>query len=1494
MKKLLFLAGAVIFNLSAISQSDLSASSRKTEPAKNSKNQQMESKKGNFTSFSVQRDNFTAWAKFNKNNSHPEFGRLPYNATEGYVEVLEKRKVDERFLVNEKNPSEFHIQKAMGALHYKKDGQWLTIDPRLADIGNGIFEASKQYDAVGFDVNKSYSYIKTPDGMVTFNNWKLYGTDADGAVKMLASANWSSYTAGEDGIYVNEIFPGIDAQMQVFRGSVKTDFIVKKLNFSSYVNLLFKDEFKSPLSTNLQFFGDASGADHAVSPVYLMKGKSPILEIGEALAYPQGGTKDQKILPEYFLEGNTLVTSVPVEWIQKYVSRTHVIIDPLVSSSNTLAQGSITGSQYNGTCNFTNSCNQNLSVNTPANATLTDVFWSFTYIAQGACWLEDGALRFTTGACISPSQAGFYWYCQLAQPGTCNSGPMPGISIMTDVSTCLPAPSCAPQAVNFVMQFFRSCWGANNCGNACIGANSPWIMTLEGYTVEFTNSGSPFTVSANTICFGQSISASTATQYGVPVHSVNWSFSSTGTPSVGSGTNPSISFPAPGTYTLYCIVTDGCSQTQTASQVITVNPIPTLTVTPTANPLCQGQSTTLNASGASTYVWSANAGGGTGATANVTPPVGTTVYTVTGTASGCSNTGTVSVTVNPNPSVTASVTPASICAGQTATLTAGGATSYTWSSGGTASTETVAPTGNTTYTVTGDALGCLGTQTVSVTVTPVPTLTVNANPATICVGQTTTLSASGASSYTWSSGGSASTETVNPSSTQTYTVTGSNGCIATETVTVNVTPLPSLTVTANPSSICTGQTATLTASGAGTYTWSANSGGGNGNPITVSPSGSTTYTVAGTQSGCTDSTTITVNFGAQPTLTISATNTIICNGQSTTINISGASNYTWSPSGSGSSSSVSPTSNTTYTVIGDNGGCSDTTMISISVNPTPTITAVASPTNICSGSTTTLTASGGTTYTWSSGGTASTETVSPGSTTIYTVNSTDGNGCNGSAQVTVNVTPTPTLIAIANPTVICSGQQVGLAANGTATSYSWSTGATTQITTDTPSASTTYTVTGTTGTCTSFTTVSVVVVAQPTVTAASSVPAICSGQSATLTASYAPGSSTISWSGGAGSNDTVVVNPSTTTVYTVTVTNGSCVSTETVNLTVNPTPTLAAVGSQTVCSGNAVSAINFNASAGTTVNWSNTNINNGIAASGTTNIGGYTAPVVTSQEVGVITATPSDAGTGCTGTSQTFTVVINPAPTAVAGVVDSATCGTPNGGVSGVTVSGGTPAYTYQWMSGTTQVGTSLNLSNMPMGTYNLIITDANGCATTSGPYVVPGTPAVVANFTATPIAGTAPLNVSVTNSSTGANTYNWNMGNGSTSTAQNPSTIYTSGGTYIILLVASNGGCTSTDTLTIIVEQAISINYPNVFSPNGDNINDDFMFTTSGITQLTCDIYNRWGQKVKTLNGPTDKWDGKLDNGNMSSEGTYFYVLYATSYDNKTHHKQGSLTIVK
>ncbi|MEO6882467.1 MAG: hypothetical protein ABI199_00430, partial [Bacteroidia bacterium] len=253
---------------------------------------------------------------------------------------------------------------------------------------------------------------------------------------------------------------------------------------------------------------------------------------------------------------------------------------------------------------------------------------------------------------------------------------------------------------------------------------------------------------------------------------------------------------------------------------------------------------------------------------------------------------TVKVIVNPSPTVTASASASPICVGSSSILTAGGATSYSWSPGGsTANPLTVTPATTTTYTVTGTTAGCTGTATVQVIVNPTLTITANAVPATICAGSSSILTATApaGTTYSWSPGGSTTNPlTVIPATTTTYTVTGNNaGCTGTATVTVTVNPSP--TVSVNSATVCAGTAATLTGTGATTYSWST---GATTNPITVSPAGTTTYTVTGTTAGCTGSAIATVTVNPNPVVAVNSPT--ICAGTSATLTGTGATTYSWS------------------------------------------------------------------------------------------------------------------------------------------------------------------------------------------------------------------------------------------------------------------------------------------------------------------------------------------------------------------------------------------------------------------------------------------------------------------------------------------------------------------------------------------------------------------------------------------------------------------------
>ena len=873
---------------------------------------------------------------------------------------------------------------------------------------------------------------------------------------------------------------------------------------------------------------------------------------------------------------------------------------------------------------------------------------------------------------------------------------------------------------------------------------------------------------------------------------------------------------------------------------------------------------------------------------------------------------TVTNVSNPLPIVGAVTSPGVICNGTSAALTASGATTYTWSANAgsvTTQTASVSPSTTTTYTVTGSVLGCRDTQTIVVQVNPLPTLIVTPASPTICNGQSTVLSVGGATTYSWSANaGSVITNTVSlsPTTNTTYTISGTAlGCTSSQTVLVNVTNLPTINVT-SLGSICSGQSITLTGVGAATYTWSPNAVGVNTSTVSVSPTTTTTYTLSGTQNGCTNSETHTVNVTSQATIAISQSQPTVCAGQSVVLSASGATDYVWS-SNAGSAItntvSVTPAGTTTYSVTGSTGSCSGTQSISVTVVPLPVISISTTQSSICSGQATLLNASGADTYTWSSNaGNVTNDTVSvfPTTTTTYTVTG-DSLGCTALQTVTINVSTPPIVSITASQTAICSGQSAVLTANG-ASNYVWSSNAG-SATTDTvsvfPTGTTTYTVTVDSLGCTSFQTVTINVSITPIVSITASQTSICSGQSAVLTAN---GASNYVWSSNAGSatTDTVSVFPTGTTTYTVIGKSATCTNEQTITVSVNALPVLLAISGQTVCEGNTVNSIVFNANPGTVVGWSNSNTNIGIPATGSGDINGYTTPAITTTESAVITVIPIDVGTGCIGLQQTFSVIIHPSPEIIGIVqIDSALCGIPTGQIAGLLASGGTPAYTYQWFIGGFAIpapsGTGPELDSMPAGIYNLVVTDLNQCVSaTPATYTINGSSPVLAAFTSSSVSGTAPLNVTFTNGSIGATEYIWSFGNGSGASVLNPTTTYTSQGDFLVILQATNSGCSDTASITINIDQPLVLIIPNVFSPNGDNINDDFFISGAGLVSVNCDIFNRWGQRIFTIDSVDDKWSGKMQNSNEAVEGTYYYLLKFVGYDGVERTQEGFVTLLK
>ncbi|MCG8700332.1 MAG: T9SS type A sorting domain-containing protein, partial [Bacteroidales bacterium] len=516
------------------------------------------------------------------------------------------------------------------------------------------------------------------------------------------------------------------------------------------------------------------------------------------------------------------------------------------------------------------------------------------------------------------------------------------------------------------------------------------------------------------------------------------------------------------TYTVTGIDTNGCSNQDQV--IVTIHKAPNV-VTTSNRQMCVGQFITLTASGdALTYVW--ENGAGTGTTVMVDPKRDT-MFVVRGSdVIGCSNTDTVMVKVDPRPDVDASGD-VTMCAGlSTDLVVTGTATSYSWNNlAGTGTLVSVSPDTTTKYTVIGtDDNGCQSADTVIVEIMDRPTVVASEND-TVCWGDTVTLTATGnALTYNWSDGSVGNVVQVVPLTDRTYTVTGigSNGCETNDDVTLTLKEVPSVNITSSPD-VCMGESVSLHVTGnALSYEWSH--GGGNDTVITITPVHDTTYRVTGTgENGCWNIDEATINVHPLPVVTASSADTI-CMEQSVVLYVTGtAETYEWdNDAGFGEDVSVSPESNTLYTVTGtDIYGCKNTDQVFVNVKPIPSVEISAIDT-ICGGDTIWLSVSGDAlSYTWDKGlGSNTMVEVSPHQTTTYSATGIYSNGCTNTEVVTVEVIPAPIIIAGADH-VICRGESTILNVNGTALEYTWSDGLGSGLDIEiTPDQTNKYTVTG--------------------------------------------------------------------------------------------------------------------------------------------------------------------------------------------------------------------------------------------------------------------------------------------------------------------------------------------------------------------------------------------------------------------------------------------------
>jgi len=1265
-----------------------------------------------------------------------------------------------------------------------------------------------------------------------------------------------------------------------------------------------------------------------------------------------------------------------------------------------------------------------------------------TLSASGATnytWSPAIGLSGTTGSVVTANPASSQTYTVKGAVGTCTNTATSVVTVNTATISVTSSTICGGQQTGTLGVSGASTYTWTGGGITGSHATNPTDnpVSLTVYTVNATDvntctATATATITVNTPPTLTVTSASICNGAGPASLGVTGASTYTWTGGGITGSHATAPSDNPGSTTIYTVNgTD--AHTCTATATGTINVIGTPTISVTGGAICKGQTTfTLTAnSNATSFVWSPATGlSATTGSAVVANPTTTQSYTIVGTAGTCTVSTTATVTVNTPATLT--TTSSTICVGQqTGTVTVGGANTYTWTGGGISGNTTTNPTDNpaslTVYTVNAtDVNTCTATATATITVNNLPTVTVNSS--TICLGQqTATLTANGASTYSWTPGLSATSGTSvtgSPATTTPYTVTGTDvkGCTNTAVATINVISNPTITV-AN-GAMCVGQqTVALTAlSNAASFVWSPAMGlsATTGSVVTANPVGTTTYTVTGTAGSCTVSTTAVVTVYALPVPT--ASTNVPCETESPlnlTASPTGTYTYSWSGPNSFTSSVQNPSITTfsnvtqavagTYTVlVTDNNSCHNTATVTVVVNTKPVITATGA--TVCVGQTINLTSNGAgagpnVSYSWNGQGAYISGSQNPSilnattaMTGIYNVVGTNTNGCYSGTAVQVQVNSLP-VISILNSGPMCVGQQTTtLTASSTnaGTTYSWTPATALSATTGSavvanpspaaPVGTYTYLVTGTdANTCVGTFSTSIIVNPLPVPTASTNIP--CETESPLNLTCTPAGTYTYSWSG-PNSFTSSVQNPSITNLsavtqavagtYSVLVTDiNSCYNSATVTVVVNIKPTITAT-SGTICTGQTttltasggvsyvwpstsdINLINANGSivaANPTVSTTSQNYTytiTGTDANGCTNTAlsqvlVYPLPIVTvnsatictGQQTATLTAAgastytwaPSGSLSSSTGTfvygfpitagendytvtatdihtcinTATTSIWVNTLPTVTINTV-SPEC------VPFCTTLTATPVpatghHTYNWNLGNGQTSSSSDSTAVACYTVasiyvvNLLVIDGNGCTTTvSTPVNALSVPIADFDYGQQPVSILAPEVQFVNESTYGLPFHSWDFGDAytssshDTSSANNPSHTYAEVGTYnVTLTVSTINGCSATVVKPVVINEDYALYVPNAFSPNGDGKNEFFKAEGEGVKTFNLYVFDRWGLLLFYSDDINKGWDGRYQGSpDLVQEDTYVWKIEATDFKSKTKSLHGTVTLLK
>jgi gliding motility-associated-like protein len=631
----------------------------------------------------------------------------------------------------------------------------------------------------------------------------------------------------------------------------------------------------------------------------------------------------------------------------------------------------------------------------------------------------------------------------------------------------------------------------------------------------------------------------------------------------------------------------------------------------------------------------------------------------------------------------------------------------------------------------------------------------------LCQGDTVTLIAPNSSSYLWTNGATTqSVQLTTPGNINYVVFNPANGCFNSNYTYHVIGSNPVAVIdTLGSTTLCAGDSVKLFSAATGSaYLWS---NGATSASIWVDYSKVGTYTLTVTdQYGKCDSVSsaVTIYPGNGVANITVVGDTILCPGETVTLQANSGLLYNWSNGATSQSITVGTAG--TYTVTVDNGGCSASAVKKVYLS-TPNATIVPSgATTFCQPGQVTLNApSGYTSYLWNGGSSSAGLLVN--STGTYTVTVTDSVGCQatGSQAVTVN-TASASIVALTD-SVLCAGAGDSIHLFGSAGNiYQWSNGATTQNIWATAAGNYSVTITNANGCTATSNQVSVTSSSVNASVTNSSI--ICFGNNFNIVAN---GVGNYLWSTGA-TTSSINVAPAATTPYVVTVTNiYGCTDTAGMTLTVNHPSVSINTPDSSFCSGDSTS---FSATAGySNYNWS-TGLN-----------GNY--PSIYVNHAASVSVVVTDAA-GCTATSSNIQTVVDSATVTVQLSSDPVLCVGEH-----INLTAQTAASNFAWSNGATT--STISVTN---GTYSVTVTNANGCTAASNPVVLTlsNPTAVVTPSVATPIlcpGGTLQL------TETAGTGVSWNWSTNATT----QSITVADSGLYLVTITDAQG-CTANASLTV------------------------------------------------------------------------------------------------